>query len=565
MYQLDQSFTRLSPGIDFSGVCQGPATSGTVSDWCILGQPPRPLRALHWPALIHAWHERLVTALCEPVRMENHRGRRRVQVLGDATFDFDARGQVHLWIWTFNEHDLPALEQLPDRSVAAVGVPYQDLWIGAYRAGALRTLLAQHPGQEDLCKDYIDWAGQALQNLCWTPEVQAQVRTSIAQALDLNPQWLQIADEVTLPDCSREPLRLAHYNHVARHRKDYASLLQEAPQLIALYALVSDEIERTPPPTQAMKRYLKRNGLGDAMWRLLTQHGTGWMLEHLACFDLERASPASCAIDLLKLANAFGTQQLVPKELLRALMHLGGNPNRPESYFADKLDDLFDLCKRLGVILANADAPKRQLLLEQAEPLFAWFEAHAKEISLRALRHITLDGLLKRMRLQQKKNELNAQGQPAWKVPYRVDLQDTEVQAVVLSSAFAVWQEGQSMRHCVANYTARCARGNLLMLSLRRPGQSHGFATVSFEFRGATVELHRYSGFANQALQPADMVWIERCQRQVQLQHEALLVKREALRREAARRKIRPPQAQVAQTRPTLCSARDQRSESASV
>lgn len=532
MFQLDQSFTRLNPGIDFSALSQAPGrpTKGAKSDWCILGQPPKPLRALHWPALINAWHERLVKALCEPTQVENHRGRRRVQVLGDVIIERDLNLQVHAWVWSFDEADRPQLEQLPDRLVVAVGTPYGDLWLDNYRRGALRTLLAQHPSQEALCANYIDWAGQALQNLCWTEEVQAQVRTRIAQALELNPQWLQMAAEVTLAECSREPLRLAHYNHVASHHLAYASLSQEAPQLIALYALLAQELDHTVPPAQAMKLFLNENALGAAMWRLLTQCGTGWMLEHLACFDLQHATPAKCAIEILQMAKAFGTQQLVPKELLGALMHIGGNPNHPQSHIAHNVDDLYHLCKRLGVIMVQADEPTRQLLLAQAEPLFAWATDHVKEISLRALRHITLDGLIARMQLQQKRDEFNAQAHPAWKVPYRVDLKDTEVQAAVLDSALAIWQEGQSMRHCVAIYTPMCAKGELLMVSLRRPGHSHGFVTVSFDLRGSTVQLHRYSGFANQALQPADMVWIKRCQHQVQAQHEGVLAQRKANR-----------------------------------
>lgn len=546
MYQLDQSFTRLSPGIDFSTLCQVPdqSTHGTESEWCILGQPPQPLRALHWPALIQAWHERLVKVLCEPTELKNHRGLRRVQVLGDAIFERDHDQQVHVWVWSFDENDRPQLERLPDTAVAVVGTPYRALWLDNYRRGALRTLLAQHPGQETLCANYIDWAGQSLQNLCWTPEVQTQVRASIAQVLELNPQWLLIADEVTLPDCSREPLRLAHYNHVASYHLAYASLSQEAPQLIALYALLAEELDHSVPPAQAMKLFLKDNAIGAAMWCLLTRYGTGWMLEHLACFALKRITVAKCAVEILQMAKAFGTQQLVPKELLSALMHLCGNPNRPASHFVDQLDDLLGLCKRLGVILAQADEPTRQLLLEQAEPLLAWAEAHVNEIGSRAMRHITLDGLLTRMQLQQKRDEFNAQAHPAWRVPYRVDLQNAAVQAVVLDSALAIWQEGQSMRHCADTYTSMCAKGKLLMLSLRRPGQSHGFATVSFDLRGSTVELHRYSGFANQALQPADMFWIECCKHQVQVQHEAVLAQREA-RRQAARRKTRPQQAQA--------------------
>lgn len=514
MYQIDQSFTRLAPAIDFSDV----ALNAPANTWCILGSPPKRLLPVHRPALINAWHERMVRALVQPTEVENRKGHRRVQVLGDAIYDFDVQGQVHLWQWTFNELDLPELQKLPDHTVVAKGAPYGDLWMTGYRTGALRALVAQFPGQTQLCNDYVAWVSQALLELCWTEVVQADVRAQIATTLAFDTQLLAVACQIQLSTRSRIPVRLEHYNHVLAHKGHYLQLLQESPKFIALHALLFDELDRGMELTQSMKHAMRQQGLGAAVWRLLSREGTQWIHEFLPYFDQGRQQLHDCAIEIVQLAAAFGTQVLLPREVLHALMQLSGNPNQPQSHFVSNLDDLFPLCKRLGAITARADAATLELIKTQAMAIFEWASDHAESIPNAVLRRITLKGILRRVQAQALLDQKRHEAGPVWTTPYELKFDDANVSAVILNSALDIWQEGQAMQHCAAKYVNRCARGELVMVSLRHSAHRHPLATVSFLMTRQQVQVNKFSGFANRRISEEAYELIQDCRQQLQRQ-----------------------------------------------
>ena len=118
MHQIGNSFTRLEPAIDFSGV----ALQDDPTTPCVLGDPPARLAAVHSPALANAWHAKLILCLAEPTQTEQRKGHRRVQDLGSAVFDFASDGTVQTYLWKFNENDLPALVS-PELRDSLMGKP----------------------------------------------------------------------------------------------------------------------------------------------------------------------------------------------------------------------------------------------------------------------------------------------------------------------------------------------------------------------------------------------------------------------------------------------------------
>ena len=515
MYQIDQSFTRLAPAIDFSDVALD------ANAWCVLGSPPKQLLAVHSPALIKAWHERIVQALVQPTQVENHKGHRRVQVLGNTIFNCDGRGQVHLWRWTFNERDLPELEQLPDHTVVAAGVPYRELWMQGYCAGALRSLVARFPAQARACQEYVDWASHALLELCWTEDVQEQVRAQIATVLALDVQLLAIASQIQLSTTLRTPVRLSHYNHVVAHQSHYLQLKQESPQFIALYALLSEDLHHHMELTASMKYALRERDLGAAVWRLLDRVGTQWIHEFLPYFNQERQSLADCALEIIQMATAFGTQNLPPMEVLHALVQLGGNPNGPSSNFVNRVDDQFVVCKRLGAIMEQADEATMEVIKAQAMSIFQWSSDHAESISGAVMRRLTLKGILRKVKAQALLDRKRHESGHAWSVPYQLKFDDANISAVFLNSALAIWQEGQLMHHCAAMYASRCQKGEMVMVSLRDSRHRHPLATVSFLRKQQRVQVHKFSGFANRRISDTTFELIQDCRRQLQRQWQS--------------------------------------------
>jgi hypothetical protein len=294
--------------------------------------------------------------------------------------------------------------------------------------------------------------------------------------------------------------------------------MQESPHFIALYALLSDDLYRHMELTASMKYALRERGLGAAVWRLLDRVGTQWIHEFLPYFNQERQSLADCALEIIQMATAFGTQNLPPMEVLHALIQLAGNPNGPSSNFVKRVDDQFVFCKRLGAIMARADETTMEVIKTQAMAIFQWSSDHSESISGAVMRRLTLKGILRRVQAQALLDQKRHESGLAWSVPYQLKFDDANISAVILNSALAIWQEGQLMHHCAAMYASRCQRGELVMVSLRDARHRHPLATVSFLMNPQRVQLHKFSGFANRRISDTTFELIQDCRRQLQRQ-----------------------------------------------
>ncbi|WP_168226713.1 PcfJ domain-containing protein [Rhodoferax sediminis] len=521
-YQMGNALTALQPTIDFSALLP----RGTPSQPCVVGPPPPALAGVHAPVLINAWHKVLLRCLAQPTQLELRAGQRRVHVLGAAIFDFASDGTIQVYVWQFNECERLALVRLEDQSVVVQGVPHQALWMDGLRQGALRTLRQWHHGQDDLCQTYVTWAQQALQDLLWTPSVQARVRRRIATVLALEPALLDIAQRIQLAPAPVLPLRLNAYNHVVAYRQDYVTLDREAPQLIPLYALLARELGGAGEVTARMKAYLCRHDLKPALWRLLCREGTQWLQTSCSYFDFHEDTRAAVAVELLALARAFGTARLAPSWLLHGLLQLGGNPNGPARTMLPRLVDLFGLCARLGVLAHRADAVTLVQLQDNVDVIFGWASKHVAAMPGDFVRHVGLAGLLHCVHRAQQEEMMEFACSPPWRIPYQLALPAGAVQPVILDSALAVWQEGQEMHHCVDRYIERCASGEWLMVSLRGSlgsgSTKRGLATVAFNLHSRPVHIAQISGFANGLVEPPVLALAQLCAGQLEAQRRAL-------------------------------------------
>jgi hypothetical protein len=518
MYQIDKSFTRLQSAIDFSSVAID-ETSRAIRQ---IGNPPAELVAVHCPSLLNAWHARLCQAMDEPTQTEVRKGHRRVQVLGNTIFDFDDLGVVHAWRWSFNTADLPALTAMPDRTVVAEGSPYQSQWITGHTEGFLRSHQAMHPGKADRCKAYAAWATGEMLRIFGTEYNQSRVRQHVEQALALDPQVLASARQIKPSVLPHSPVPLQQYNRVLQDRTRLVRLASEAPGLVPLYELLAPELEESGEVAEQMKRLLADHGVRPAMWRLLHRVGTGWIESFLDYFDLDRQTTSMAAIEILLMAQAFGTAQLVPAVGLHALVQLGGNPNGPRTKYANRLNDQFPLCKRFGHLWIKADKEERELLQEHAHSIFNWASSHLESVPASTLRRASAQWLVRTVREHAMLDEQRLQGARSWSVPYAIKLKNVDVSAVILDNPLSVWQEGQTMRHCANNYAQHCARGELIMVSLRRAHHHHPLATVTFGMKKGAVSVHKYSGFANQKVSPEVQDLISQCRRQLVSQRRRL-------------------------------------------
>jgi hypothetical protein len=539
MHQIGNTFTRLAPGIEFLN-CTDPSNSAAPSSAassgdptadtsaqiaCVLGEPRKKFAAVHSSAIVNAWYDKLQASLTEPVQLEQRKGHRRVGVLGTAIFDFASDSLLTVYTWDFDENDRVMLAELLAHTVAIQGTPYQALWMDRYKLGALRAIQQRHPGQVALCRAYVAWAQTELAARLWTSEVQERVRYQIAIALDLDMWAVALANQIQLTSLPKHPMRALGYNHAIRFRQGFETLQQEAPQLIALYALMAQEIgdgAGSYQVTEMMPAVLKSYGVMPASWRLLCRAGTDWLKEFLAYYDFERDTPVGITADILVITQAFGTDQLVPPWLLHAFMQLGGNPNAPRSNYTKRLDDMFALCKRLGQLAAQADEASLAVLKARALEIWAWASDHFEHLPEGYARRATLQGLIRKVDEQQRVDALRRQGEKGWQVPYQLNLNAQEAQAVILDSPLAIWQEGKDMRHCADKFIRACGLGGLVMVSLRPPQGNRSLATVTFDVRKRQVALHKISGFANSLVGPEVLQMAHECQRQLQQQRNKM-------------------------------------------
>lgn len=522
MYQINDSFTRLEPAIDMAQAMQ----TQCANDPCVIGDPPTELLSVHTPALLNAWHAQLVASLANPTQVELRKGHRRVQILGSVIFEFEADGTVEAYQWQFDDRGYLELGQLPANTVVAVGVPYEALWMSSFQTATRYALSPFHPDESDVCHRYVAWANAQFITLCWTPMVQDAVRERIEMDLALVPELLEIASDIQITAQPMTAIRLAAYNHVVKFASKFRTVKKDNPLLIPLFALLVEDpqVVDCDPRIEvlaAVKMSLLNNGIEPAMWRLIAREGTPWLKECLAFHDFEGQTLAMCAMDLLTIAQAFGTSQSVPTWLLSAVLQLGGNPNAPRSNFAMKVDDLFPLCARLGVLVSRADTAMLQHIQEHALQIINWASDHLAKITPEQVRRASLDWLIRRYQQQDELERIQHEAAAPWKIAkqrYALNLDRSDISVVVLDSAKAVWEEGRLMRHCASQYVHPCARGELVMVSIRLKDQKRPLATAAFDIRPVERQRLRISGFAN-ALVGDDLIALARqCQAQIRQQ-----------------------------------------------
>jgi len=514
MHFIGSSPTKLQPGFDFSDT----VLQAAPAEPCLLHPIPRHLTEVHWPELVHCWEAQILQALAQPVQLEADGEVRRVQVLGQLIFDFEPDGTASAYRWR-QDHAAQrfALERLAPSEVVVQGIPEQSDWLDLLKAQALLALYRRFPDRKSDCCNYVAWVGNLMQNTYWGEGTQELVRRQIAEALALDGEVLAAAGRIQLSDRACPSVRLQAYNRVMQARAPYLTLLREAPQLLQLYAMLTDDPvgevyqDALPEePTARMKQQLQRHRIGPAMWRLIGHEGSDWMKPLLGFFDLSEQCLVDVAVDLLTVAQAFGTQALAPEWLLHAFLQLGGSPNRPRSAYVDRLYDLFPLCARMGHLLEHANEATKALMQARAAEIFNWGCDHLDELPDRSLRHISLRGLLRRVELEAGKEALALEGAEGWHIPYLLTLTEGRFRPVILDSPQAVWLEGKRMHHCAADYIDRCARGTMLMVSLRDAAQARPHATMAFDLAGPQVQLMQVSGFANRLVEPI-VHWAARC------------------------------------------------------
>lgn len=285
------------------------------------------------------------------------------------------------------------------------------------------------------------------------------------------------------------------------------------------------------PIDSSLKTYLLARGIQPATWRLLCRTGLQWIPEFTVYYHhrSKRRIHPTVLVDLVTIAQAFGSQRLVPTWLLHAFLQIGGNPNAPSATYTHRLNDLFPVCRRLGVLLEHANTESVVVLQDRAAEIFLWASRHACHIAPGTLRKASLQWFIRRVDALAEQERLQLQGSASWNTPYQLDRIFTltvgraeAIHAVILNTPLAVWEEGQTMRHCAKNYIDRSAKGRILMVSLRSSDKQTPWATVAYDLTESQLQIKALSGFANRLVDRSIVDVAKVFMGDLQLQHSQL-------------------------------------------
>lgn len=274
-------------------------------------------------------------------------------------------------------------------------------------------------------------------------------------------------------------------------------LLSETPQLVTLHNLLDQTLPAQGERTEVMRRHLLNHAVRPAMWRLLHQVGSDWMTQLRPYYLRERERRPLAAVDMLVIAQSFGTQELAPLWLLKAFLSQYGNPNQPRAAYHPHLNDLYGLNASLGRWAQNGRlAP---LLQEHVHELLNWANGQWAKGQGNNLPRLTLSGLLRLVAEHQAREKFSAQNALPWPVGPGVELEchlaDHEV--VLVSTALQLWEEGQVMRHCAFRFLDECANGDFFVVSIRPRTGGRPLATVGLRRDRGLVYYDQVTGFAN--------------------------------------------------------------------
>lgn len=279
-------------------------------------------------------------------------------------------------------------------------------------------------------------------------------------------------------------------------------LIDESPQLLALYRLLESALPTEGERTVVMRRHLWVQGVRPAMWRLLHRVGTDWMTEVRPFYLRGRQRHAHIAIDILRVAQAFGKHSLVPLWLLKAFLSLCGNPNRPRSRYQPKLEDLYGLAIRMGMWAQSSTLGP--MLQEHVHALLNWADREWRYHHEYNQSRVTLGGLLRLVREHEERDEIVRQADSPWTLPHGLQLecQLPGHQAVLIDGALQLWEEGRAMRHCADRYRQECSKGTYFLVSIRPIDGGRPLATVGIRRDIFWVKFDQVTGFANGPVTP---------------------------------------------------------------
>lgn len=466
-----------------------------------VGSPPKTLQRFHHSAEVHQLWLQLMQAIRLPVSRSVVAGVVQVRVIGGMVFSVHDDGRISASRWHWDGRESPRLVEVNPAEISLFSVPTGWRWLenlidafGRHMAGRLGIDFAE-------VAPYAQWLLVRFQRLIRHHCDLREMRRRVQAALALDPFVLRIAHQLRR---SIEPLPLAcidTYNHVLAYRAAYQRLASEAPSLIPLYAVFAADAGFDPngQPAQQLKLHLSRRGIQPKAWRMLCA-SNGRLIKD--AFEFYCGATAPAIQDFLHVLQLLGFAKQPPAWFVRELMSLFGMHEQRHFDYLPSFVDYATPLRRIALLLERAADDKVAAMRPDMHAVLSWVvdSPEVYGITRATFRRASWNWFAMKGRQWRERARLTALArQDSWPVslpPYSVG----PLQAVVLGSALALWEEGEMMHHCAATYEADCRTGKTAVLSLRRPGEKRPVATVLAVRKWQRYELKQAAGPVNHPL-----------------------------------------------------------------
>jgi hypothetical protein len=282
------------------------------------------------------------------------------------------------------------------------------------------------------------------------------------------------------------------YSLIWQNRAAFRKLARETPNLLPYFRLGLEQKKWPGPgeqPAQALARWVQSGRLSPRAWRLLA-NSRRWAFEPLLARQERRHWAA--LMNWLRLHAMLDCQRPLPARLQLAILreHVAGETDTVD------LSDLEWRKLPLPVLQLAARAFARHFDADQFHRVANWAFHTNPQLDSNQMKAGWAALVVRAEQWEQ------AQAQRLRLEPTRWDSalpahRVGEIEVVPLQDAYALWVEGQQLRHCAGSKVLACLGGQARLFSLRAPGAARPLATLELQPQGIHWCVAAIKGFAN--------------------------------------------------------------------
>ena len=520
---IQQHFEPSFGGMSLPPGSDGPNQIFAGTSCPIWALPPAPLLPFRSTFLSNQLWRRLLKVTAAPAKIVHLTPSwRAVQVTGCAVFVEGPSHEIHILLWDLAGGVQPFLHKLESRRVILTETPYRILWL--QRLGELATaeVCEYHRHRDRLiplgtAASYSAWIFEQFARALLKHVDLREMRQKCAQALDLRPDHVRVAHRLAFIGIARGKATFADYNKAVRHADAMADLNQDAPTLVPLLGVLSDEpnFPVHGEVTAKIKNYLMALDLSAYVWRLLLRTNQRLLLPMREFYTGAKAGNVVDFLRVLDRLRAEPEDVLGPMRLL--FSEFGHADSRRQRYWPRMelhraaFAHLLKAIRRMPV----TEHPSE----EQIATAVRWIVSCGIVGWNRVQRQGGWSFLFRAAQAWEELETLEQrEGCVRWSVPFDVVTWNGWTFRTLASGA-ALVLEGRVMRNCVAHYADQCKAEDVLLVAVSNAAGKR-LATASYRQQVTSWKLIASMGPANRELSPGVKKLIRQFGAQIPVGHE---------------------------------------------